>query len=130
MAEKFPAIESGYQDLNDATSLPNFRLDNSGKVTFSHLGTVYSVEKNPGSAENTDEQSSDTEVYRVRSSSGGYIVYPKGFKKNSPTPETTSVKVGDGPESQDSTPPERGPMTPEESAMLQLVEARKAYARY
>ena len=38
MAEKFPAIESGYQDLNDATSLPNFRLDNSGEVTFSHLG--------------------------------------------------------------------------------------------
>lgn len=130
MAEKFPAIESGYQDLDDATSLPNFRLDDSGEVTFSHLGTVYSVEKNPDSAENTDEQSSDTEVRRVRSSSGGEIVYPKGFKKKSRTSEATPVEVGDGPESQDSTNPERRPMTPEESAMLQLVEARKAYARY
>ena len=126
MAEKLPVIKTAYRDLDGATSMPKVWSDYKGVLHEVHFSSTPEIDP----AEIADEQSSDTEVLRVRSSSGGEIVYPKGFKRKSPrTPETVPTEVGDGPEPQDSTTPERGPMTPEESAMLQLVEARKAYAR-
>ena len=66
MAEKFPVIETAYRDLDGATSMPKVWSDDKGVLHEVHFSSTPEID--PAEiADNTDEQSSDTEVRRVRS---------------------------------------------------------------